>query len=407
MTKLLQNLDFSSKLNATDAVTESGKEMLKNYRAYLFVNPSNFSLVNNFVREAQQFSYDKGMMSILESVLSFVDQNKISWKLATACESISNNNSKYNTIAKLGVSQVEKLLEMDETNVVSYIKAGALRDIQYIPEFRNICKEAFGTTKQIQENVTSSYVSSSPVSYVEINENGAQVFAVLGNTYQIYEGKVEKLDSYDSDVFNRINEHLKAMEVVGDDIKFTYKKPLGDSWSFTLNESSITISHKTITESFSNANAFMEYCDTVSRIMSLNEKRNFNAIATAISDVFENIDNICSLDTVKMFKNTNGTRGAIIEAKENVALVVEGRGDGEYTMIAEALTDVQKYMGITVNTEYQDRINEDLKKNDVNQYNALQEELRYKKIEELSEALKGNPAAMQILTQITKDLRTI
>lgn len=407
MTKLLKDLDFAQKINATDAVTESGKEMLKNYRAHMFSNAATYSVVNQFVREAQQFGYDKGMMSILESVLSFVNSNKISWKLATTCESISNNNSQYNTIAKLGVEKVSRLLEMDESNVVSYIKAGALRDIQYIPEFRVICKEAFGDQRQVQESVTATYSISNPVSYVEIDENGSQVFSVLGNIYKINEGNIEKLANYNSDTFNRINEHLKAMEVVGDDIKFTYKKPMNESWIFTISESSIAVAHKTINETFDSVNTFNEYCDTVSRIMSVNEKRNFLYISAAIADVFENIDNICSIDTCKVFKNNNGIRGAIVEAKNNVALVIEGKGDGQYDMVAEALDEVKNRMGINLNTEFADRINEDLKKTSTSAYDELQEELRFKKIEELSEALKGNPAAMQILTQITKELRTM
>ena len=86
--KLLNNLDFASKINGTEAVTEAGKEMIKNYKAYLFTNPASCGIVNGFVQEAQKFSFDTGLASILESVLNFINENKISWQLASACESI-------------------------------------------------------------------------------------------------------------------------------------------------------------------------------------------------------------------------------------------------------------------------------------------------------------------------------
>ena len=83
------------------------------------------------------------MIGILESVNKYINENKISWQLASACESISESNSPYGYINKVSVSQVQKILEMNETDVVSYIKAGALKGVQYVPEFRNICKQVY------------------------------------------------------------------------------------------------------------------------------------------------------------------------------------------------------------------------------------------------------------------------
>ena len=89
--KLLKDLNLAGKINECEAITEAGKEMIKGYKGYLFTNPSTCGLVNSFVREAQKYSFDTGLTSILESVLSFINENNISWKLATACESITNN----------------------------------------------------------------------------------------------------------------------------------------------------------------------------------------------------------------------------------------------------------------------------------------------------------------------------
>ena len=75
--KLLKDLDFANKLNACNAVTEAGKEMIKNYKAYLFTNPASCGIVNGFVQEAQKYSFDAGLTSILESVLNFISENNV------------------------------------------------------------------------------------------------------------------------------------------------------------------------------------------------------------------------------------------------------------------------------------------------------------------------------------------
>ena len=48
--KLLKDLNFAEKLNAHEAVTESGKDFLKNYRGYMFQNAATCSIVNNFIK---------------------------------------------------------------------------------------------------------------------------------------------------------------------------------------------------------------------------------------------------------------------------------------------------------------------------------------------------------------------
>ena len=188
--RLLKDLDFASKINQTEAVTEAGKEMLKSYRGYMYSNAPTCGIVNGFIAEAKNFSFDTGLVSILNSVLEFVNENKISWKLASACESIAANQSNYSYIAKVGIETVGKLLEMNEQDVVSYIKAGSLKSVQYIPEFRAICKEVYNTT--VSETRTPTYTLTNPVSYVVISEKKDQTFQVLGKVYKISEGKIEE-----------------------------------------------------------------------------------------------------------------------------------------------------------------------------------------------------------------------
>jgi len=416
--KLLKDLNFAEKINAIEPVTEAGKDMLKNYRSYLYSNPATCGLVNGFISEAQKFSFDTGMISILESVLSYVKENNISWKLATVCESITNNPSTYNYIAKVGVNQVEKLLNMNEAEVVSYIKAGALKGVQYIPEFRNICKEVYKTT--ITEVKNLNYTVTNPVSYVMVNEDG-QYFKVLGKTFKIKDNQVS--EAVNDDVkFNRINMLLESFTRNDLNLEYSFKSGF-NTFSFSLNENELTLSKsaqvgQAINEKFENSVKFREYCDTISRTMGMNEKLNFLNITNAISEVFENMNNVVVLDCTKIL-STNGNILAITEAKDNVNLTVfrsihNGTSTKNYDFMIEALKDTLKITGVDLKHIYEERIDEDCKKENPEEYQKIQEELkeskkavmeaRKKKIAMLAEKYKNDPARIALLNKTAREL---
>ena len=85
--------------------------------------------------------------------------------------------------------------------------------------------------------------------------------------------------------------------------------------------------------------------------------------------------------------------------------------------MVEALENVEKNCGTDVKVIYENRINEDMKKGNPEQYAAINEELkktknaqaeiRYRKIEQLSEAMKTNPAAIAVLNKLAKELRML
>ena len=81
---------------------------------------------------------------------------------------------------------------MNEAEVVSYIKAGSLKNIQYIPEFRAICKEVYKT--QVTEAQAVNYTVVNPISYCinEEKEDGTHniYFKALGTTFMMNESGV-------------------------------------------------------------------------------------------------------------------------------------------------------------------------------------------------------------------------
>lgn len=416
--KLMKNLRFADKINSVNAITEAGKELLNNYRAYVYSNAPTCSVVNGFVNEASKYTFDAGLAEILNSVTSFINENKISWRLATACEKIHNSNSLYNYINECGCEKVEKLLEMDENDVIAYIKAGSLKEIQYIPEFRQICKDVY--KEVITETVAPNYTVINPVSYVSASKD-KQYFSVLGKTFKIEEGKVSEAVC-DDKTFNRINALLESFTRDGDNIFYEMQGAHGDTVRFTLNENGLTLTKgDKINETFDVPATFMEYCNMVSRTMPMYEKLNFMNVSNAVSEVFENMDSIVILDCVKVLNASNGTVCAITEAKDNVNLTVfrsynAGSSSNNYDYVVEALNNVIKISGIDLRPLFEERINEDCKKQDP-QAEEIREELqankdaqfaiRKKKIAMLAEEAKNDPVRIALLNKVAKDLKML
>ena len=419
--KLLKNLDFASKINGTEAVTEAGKEMLQNYRGYVYSNPVTCGIVNGFIQEAAKFSFDTGLVGILESVNSFIKEHSISWQLASACESINSNNSSYGYLSKLGVEQVDKLLdkEMNESEVIAYLKAGAMKNLTFIPEFRQILKNVYASS--IQETVAPNYVVSTPVSYVIVSESEGvkdTYFKVLDKTFKRDKDNNISEAICDDPKFNRINSLLESFTKNDDSIFVEYKGTHGDVARFTINENSLVFTKGEITETFATAADFKQYCDTVSKGMMFNEKLNWMNFTSAVAEVFEANDTITALDNVNVLSTATGNVCTIVEGN-NIVLAVNrsfnaGTSTKSYDFMVEALKDVVRVSGIDLKGIYEGRIDEDCKKADPEKYAEIKEQLaadkeaafnaRRKKIAMLAEQFKNDPVKIALLNKAAKEL---
>lgn len=419
---LLKNLDFTAKLNKCEAVTEAGKDMVKNYKGYLFSNPVTCGIVNGFIKEAQKYSFDTGLTSILESVLNFIKENNISWQLATACESIENNKSTYNYIAKTGVEQVTKLLELNEAQVVSYIKSGALKSVQYIPEFRNVCKQVYKSS--ITESIAPNYVVVNPISYVYENEENDKYFTVLGKTYKMSNDQSKVVEAVcDDPKFRTINALLESFENNEGNLTYRWKSGFDEcEATITESEDATKLTFKKgqkIEETFESPAQFNEYCNTLSRALMLNEQMRFMKITNAISQVFESMDHVFVMDCSKLLKTSTNIVCTIVEAKDNVLMAVNnsvhhGTYTKDFEYMTEALREVVAVSGIDLKYMFEERINEDVKKANPEEYDKIQEELkeskkaemdaRKKKIAMLAEQYKNDPAIIAVLNKAAKDL---
>lgn len=414
----MKDLQFAELVNNAQPISEAGKELINNYRAYVYSNAPTCGVVNAFVNEASKYRFDAGVSEVLDKINAFVNENIISWKLATACENINKNNSTYNYINKIGVQQVEKLLEMNEAEVVSYIKAGSLKGFQYIPEFRNICKQVYRAN--ITEAEAINYKVTNPLSFVLIREN-AQYFNVLGKTFKIEDNKVSEA-MCDDVTFNNVNKLLEGFTREGEDIVATYNAVHGDNLKFILNENGLDVTNNsTIKEHFDNRTQFLEYANTMSKIMHVNEKMNFMTFVSNVATVMENMSNIVLLDCVKVLNSGDGTICAIVEAKDNVNLSVFrsykfGTSSKNYDFVSEALNNVVKLTGVDLTPMFEERINNDCNRNDkdaeeireqLENNKTAQFNIRKKKIAMLAEQYKNDPVRLALLSKISKDLKML
>lgn len=417
---LLKNLNFTEMVNGCQPLTESGKEFMDNYRSWLFSNPVSCGVVNSFLNESVKYTFDQNINKLADQVKKYINENNISWQLASACESIKSNNSPYNYISKLGVETVEKLLEMKEQDVVGYIKSGALKSVQYIPEFRNICKQVYKS--QITERFNVNYTAVSPVSYVLTDEDKLY-FNVGGTNFVISEDKVSLCGQVDNVEYNEINALLESFIREGQDIIYKYKNGRSEMLSFKLNENGMEFKKgQNITEQFNNPASFIDYANTLSKTMPVREKLDFMNRCNAIAKVFENMDHIAILDNVKLITTNSGFTGAVVEAKDNVNLTVfhslqAGSSSNNYDYMVEALQQVTKLTGLDLSDMYQKRIDEDCKKNQEgrkeiedtlnNELSEAQINIRKKKIAQLAEAYKNDPVKIALLNNIARDLKQL
>ena len=413
---LIKNLDFPKKINATDAVTESGKKMLSNYRGYCYNNPVNCATVNNFINEARNsYAFDSGLMSILGTIENYIKENNIRWKLASVCEAIESNNTVFNTLNKKGIKKVEKLVEMSEADVNSYIKAGVLKDVQFIPEVRSVCREVYG--KNVLENKqTVSYNLSTPVSYVKVNENGYQLFNINGVTFSISEaGEIEALvDGVNEALFNKMNNYIHDMQLVGENLEYGYYTGMtnGNQHKFTISEDKIDFTNGKITESFTSVNKFREfvYSDSFAKALNMNEARRFAQIGSAIAEVFENMSDICVLDNVKLFNCNNGATVAVIESDTMVNVTLFNsyghvNESNNYDSMKDAVVEMKNNYSLDVEDLFTKRIANDIKENKQKKVDYSDDvNIRLLKIAELTEQFKDDPVKLMILNEMAKEL---
>lgn len=413
MYKVLAGLDFSGKLFEAKAQTAIGNELIKKYRTYLVANPATCGTVNAFLREARQLSYDTGVQTVVESIVDVLNANKFGWSLASVCESIENGgNGHSNYLQMRAVEQVQPMLEMNEDDIVSYIKSGALKDVMYVEQFRNIAKAIYREQPVVE--YSDKYTAVHPVALCENNETGIYFHAgghiFRTNEAGIYEASRKDVSNEFIIVANMIESgmvKLKDGALVMEAFNRLYKVDENEGQihcTITLED---TTTEYTVDQLRENNNYLVNAAP-------VNQKSQRANILEGFAKIVENFGKIAILNNVSIISNNND-KFIVIENEGNAYAKLlrtnrsqpwEVKGD-----IAQIVEAVKKYTHIDITNLYEHAIDSAIETAKEKEGQLVKENIekeamdrRKAKIAELTEKYKNDPTRLAMLSQVASEL---
>lgn len=416
MYKVLAGLDFSGKLFEAKAQTAIGNELVNKYRTFLVANPATCGTVNAFLREARGLSYDTGIQALVEALAETINANKFGWALASVCETIENGgNGHSNYLQMRAVEQVQPMLEMKEDEIVSYIKSGALKDVMYVEQFRNIAKAIYREQPVVE--YSDQYTAVHPVALCEKGETGFYFHAgghlFRTNESGIYEATQKDVSREFLVVANmiesgmvKLNDGALVMEAFGRSYKVE-EKDKQVHCTITLEG---TTTEYTVDQLRENNNYLVNAAP-------VNQKAQRAMMLEGFAKVVENYNKIAILNNVSIINNNND-KFVVIENEGNAYAKLlrtnrsqpwEVKGD-----IAQIVEAVKKYTRIDISKLYEQSIEGAVAAAKEKEGQQVKENLekeamdkRKAKIAELTEKYKGDPTRLAMLSQIAADLAAI
>ena len=411
--KQLAALDFGLMLAEAHAETGTGATIINNYRRYCSENPVNCAVVNNFIREAKGCTYDNGVVNVLGKLTSFINENQISWQIASACEAIQNNANPRNYLNRNAANQAEQLLEQDEQGVRNYIKAGALKNVMFCEAFRNIAKCVFNDSmKYVDEAV--DYEKSNPISYVHRTDDAAY-FRVMNRTFKRdAEGKICEEACADNN-FNLINNILESsiVSINGDEMFINY-----DNVEYQISESGKCVRLSETAELTLETSQLREYNNIALQGMMPTKRAKAAGVLETIAKITESFDNIVTVDCATIYK-TKDDIFFVIEGVDNCyAQLISSTHCNHRWSINENAIETVKFIKekthVNLMEHFQEKVDEEIKQLENEKqtqiFEALKEDKKtsYKqRIEALTERYKDNPAMLAILAKTAAEINKI
>lgn len=416
MYKVLAGLDFSGKLFEAKAQTAIGNELINKYRTFLVANPATCGTVNAFLREARGLSYDTGVQALVEALAETINTNKFGWALASVCESIENGgNGHSNYLQMRAVEQVLPMLEMKEEEIVSYIKSGALKDVMYVEQFRNIAKAIYREQPVVE--YSDQYTTVHPVAIIENKETG-YYFHAGGHLFRTNESGIYEADQKDVTreflvVANMIESGMVKFNngaLVMEAFNRTYKVEEKDEQVLCTITLEGTTTEYTVDQLRENNNYLVNAAP-------VNQKAQRAMMLEGFAKVVENFKSIAILNNVSIISNNND-KFIVIENNGNAYAKLlrtnrsqpwEVKGD-----IAQIVEAVKKYTHIDITKLYEQAIGSAVEAAKEKEGQQVKENLekeamdnRKAKIAELTEKYKDDPTRLAMLSQIAADLASI
>lgn len=411
--KVLVDLSFSHIISEATAQTQTGAEVINKFQTYLMANAESCGVVNQFVREAAQHVYDNGVNEALSRVTDYIQSNKTSWALASACESILANELSRNMLNRNAAHQVEKLLEQEEDNVVKYIRAGALKNVMFCESFRSIAKQVFAGESIIEHK--AEYKKITPVSLVETVADG-HCFVVAGKLY--------KTDDSKNVVEGNWNEVSNTFKVVESLLESNICKVDETSITTTYNGSEFIISEagKVTKKQGEETREFTteQFRDHARLMVMASNPRHRNTIAQvleAIALTSENYDNVASLNHVGIYETAND-RFMVIESGNSLfATLLASNRHPVWTInedAIKALSFIKGKTNVELGEEYKEIVesamehaSEEQRAEVARQLKENEEKSVKDRIAALTEQYKNSPVHLALLASLAADFATL
>lgn len=413
MNKILADLEFNVVINEAQAQTQTGADLINKYKSFLMRNEASYALVNSFIKEAHACRYDNGVNNILENVADYVTSNKTSWALATVCESINNSASSYNYLNKNAVKHVEKLLEMQEEDVVKYIKAGALKNVMYCEGFRNIAKQVYKDQPVVE--ASADYVKATPISMIE-NVGDGYCFEVAGTLYKLDDDKNIQECQWNevSNTFKTISSLLESniCEVNSDTI--IIKAP---NATYEISEANNIVKRGKEGDINMKIEQLRENNRLVLNTVNPRHRNNLAGVLEAVALTCENYDKILSMDNTTIY-STKNDKFVVIESGDNLyATLLQSNKHSKWTINEDAinaLAFIKAKTNVTLDENYSDLVSNVLENVSEEEQENLQKELKNNKvnsykerIEALTEKFKNDPVKLAVLSKLAQEVSAI
>ena len=415
---LLANLEFARLLSeaSQDLQTSAGQSLFGKYQQFLLVNECNYSIVNNFLAESKNCMFDKAVTNLVESISNYIQTNKYSWQLASVCENIEKNSSSYNYLNKNACKQVSDLLEnKTEEEVVKYIKAGALKNVMFVEQFRNVTKSIFKDTPLVESN--TEYTTVTPISLVEQRDDKTY-FEVAGNIYKLDESSISVATAKEvSNEFIVVSRLLESTDVSFANDTFTVKV---NNDEYEVSKAGECTKRKATGEVSTLSTAQLrEHNDMYMTAMG---KYNKNSVRTA--ELLESVAKLTEcFDRVSVLDNSR-----IISTKNDRFLVIENNGTvysellqsnhatkwSQNQDVVESIKFIKSRTNVDLNEHFKSQIAEVVEAKTAEEKEAILESIhndevqaRKERIEKLTEQFKNDPVKLAMLSKLAQDLNEI
>ena len=414
--KTLAGLDFGKILFEASVQTQTGKELVEKYQARVMTSAVTCSMINSFLREAKSCLYDGGVSYVYENVANIVNDNRYSWALASTCEAIEGNDNSRNFLARKAVEQVKPLLEMEEEDVVSYIKSGALKNVMHVEAFRNIAKSVYKDQPIIENNI--NFTNVHPISMVE-ERNDYKYFEVLGNIYKVNtdEGIIKEAEASEvTKEFIYISQLLESNYTKFDVEKETVIVEVRNL-KFEVSEQGKAVRELNGQRVEFTAEQLREQNNIYLSTVPYSVRNGVAQVLECTVKLVENFNNVSVMDNVNII-NTSSDKFLLIEENGNALAksIYSSRTTGWAVNdnIAKTIETIKKNTRVDLTESFKEKIDRAVDRVSIEEGKQIQENLekseideRRKKIEELTERYKNDPVRLQMLSQIACELNEL